>query len=361
MNAPADWASAIAILAAGLIAGAMIIYFAGRRKAAPRDLEAKRDALLQQIRELQEGDERRRLELEAAHVLRQLDRRSRPAPSHRWLGFVGGAAVILVLGALGYFVSQSSTPKQSQEPQPAVDSSLKALEANVQADPDNLEARIHLARAYVERNDMRGVAQQTEYVLARTPNDSRALTFQALVLMSTGDNTSAMQMLEKAVASDPNFLDAYVTTAWLQLQIGKGAQAEQTMEAALKLHPEERQRLQPLFDEIRKHRNVAVRAAIRISLELVSKPRTGIIYVIARPAGVASGHPLAVKRVDANSLPTTIDLSDADSMIGEPLPDTLRIEARLDSDGDVVTKDPKDPFAMQDGVTAGSSIRLSLQ
>ena len=334
MNGTTDWVSAFAILAAGLIAGTMIIYFAGRRKKSPRELETKRDALLAQIRALDDGDERRRLELEAAHVLRQLDRKGGSSLRYVWVSVAVGA--MFVVGALVYFV-------------------------NTQSSPDDLESRIQLARTYVERNDMRALAEQTEYILAKAPDDSRALTYHALVLMSTGDNNGALQMLQKALANDPNFLDAYVTTSWLLLQNGRGAEAEETMKKALELHPEEAPRLQPIFDEIRKHRDIVARPPIRISLDLVAKPRGGVIYVIARPAGIATGHPVAVRRIDAGSLPTTIDFGDADSMIGEPLPDPLRIEARLDGDGDVVTKDAADPFAMQDRVALGDSIRLSLR
>src|SRR5687767_5677894 len=86
MNAPTDWVSAIAILAAGIILGLLFVVFYGRRKSTRtlggeaeldlRDLEAKRDALVQQLRDPGAGpDERRRLELETAAVLRELDER----------------------------------------------------------------------------------------------------------------------------------------------------------------------------------------------------------------------------------------------------------------------------------------------
>ena len=49
-------------------------------------------------------------------------------------------------------------------------------------------------------------------------------------------------------------------------------------------------------------------------------------------------------------------------MMGQPLPATVRIEARLDSDGDAMTKNPSDPHAVQDGVaTNGTKISLALQ
>src|SRR5687767_13215122 len=83
MNPPTDWTSAIAIGIAGLILGALLIYFFTRRKSGPtidgdlerKDLEAKRDALVAQLRVLPDDavDERARLESETAAVLRRLD------------------------------------------------------------------------------------------------------------------------------------------------------------------------------------------------------------------------------------------------------------------------------------------------
>src|SRR5947209_14657921 len=82
MSGSTDWLSAIGILLSGLVLGFMFIYtFRKNRSAAAtadldrRDLEAKRDALIRQLRELtdDEGEERTRLELEAAKVLRALE------------------------------------------------------------------------------------------------------------------------------------------------------------------------------------------------------------------------------------------------------------------------------------------------
>jgi hypothetical protein len=89
--------------------------------------------------------------------------------------------------------------------------------------------------------------------------------------------------------------------------------------------------------------------------------REGVVFVIARPAGQEKGHPVAVKRVEGSALPATFEFGDADSMMGTPLPSALRIEARLDSDGDVITRDPSDPFAFTDNVNAGAAVKLILR
>jgi len=49
-------------------------------------------------------------------------------------------------------------------------------------------------------------------------------------------------------------------------------------------------------------------------------------------------------------------------MMGQPLPARARVEARIDSDGDPLTRVPTDPSARLDGVAAGSTrLRLVLQ
>src|SRR6476469_4725124 len=78
-----DWLSAGGMILSGLIVGFMFWYGMKGRAVKPDverlDLEAKRDLLLQQLRELKETggniEEQRRLEREAADVLRALDKR----------------------------------------------------------------------------------------------------------------------------------------------------------------------------------------------------------------------------------------------------------------------------------------------
>jgi len=193
VNAPTDWTSAIAILVGGLVLGSLFVYLFGKRKSivrddlARKDLEARRDALIQQLRVLDAGasDERERLESETADVLRKLDHQTpapaasgagqpapRPAPAPSSLsmnpafkGFLWGALSIAVLAGLGYFVMRQAKPRgegdsltgnlppeaqqqqqqqqQSQQPDPL----LEQLLAAVQREPNNLQARNNLAQA----------------------------------------------------------------------------------------------------------------------------------------------------------------------------------------------------------------------
>jgi len=98
---------------------------------------------------------------------------------------------------------------------------------------------------------------------------------------------------------------------------------------------------------------------ITLSLDPATPSRGGTIYVIAR--GAEGGHPVAVRRIDTNDFPVTLDFGADDSMMGAGLPDKVRIEARLDSDGDAGTSDPADLHASADGVRGGTAIELTLK
>lgn len=442
MNAPTDWGSAIAILAAGLIAGALLIYFFTRKKTATldanldrKDLEAKRDALIADLRALPDDaiDERARLERETANVLRELDTQS-PLPAPRGeggreqrpgegrppsttmnpaiKGFLWGATSFAALGALGYFVMQSATPREpepsamsAQQPgNPATqqpDPMVQQLEAQVQKDPNNLALRNDLAQAYLDRDNLMGVFEQSKFVLDKNPNDTRALTMGAVVRMAMGEADAAMSMLQQATKADPNNLDGWVAMAWIYSQTDRMKDAEASIAQAIKASPADKAKLEQVLQQMKQHAQqpppaqqasaagagemppghppiagaepamamppAAAPAAaaggqnVRVTLELdaSAKSKSGIVYVMARPP--AGGPPVAVRRLMVQSFPVTIDFGASDSMMGQPLPPTFRLEARLDSDGDAATKSPADPQAMQDGVAPGAVVKLALK
>jgi len=304
-------------------------------------------------------------------------------------GFIWGAASVAVLGGIGWFVTEKATPKtdqpmsgapmasapqqQSQQPDPAV----QQLEAAVAKSPDDLGMRNQLAKAYLERENLMGVFEQTKYILARTPDDARALTYQALVRMSMGQRDSAAQMLQHAIKSDPQLVDAYVALAWDDIQRGKTAEADAQIAEAARQHPEQKQRLDDVLSKMKEQaKNPAPAAAAPAPAAPVSGPSVhvtltlagaapspnAVLFIIARASGQTAGPPAAVKRIASPTFPLDVDLSTADSMMGQPLPATVSIEARLDSDGDAMTKNPSDPHAMQDGVaTNGTKVSLALK
>lgn len=436
MNASTDWTSAIAILVAGVIVGVMVVLYYRRRGATPaapadasmadlelKDLLAKRDALVRQLRDLDErtsDEERRRLEVETADTLRRIDehaplvvasaaRDMKPAADGMnpvLKGYLWGVASVAALFGLGYFVMQTATPRQeggiatggietaADHPAqaPSSDPMILQLEAAVQRDPENLQLRNDLAQAYLERENLMAVFEQTKYVLDKSPNDSRALTFQGLVRLAMGESDTAVQMLQQATKSDPKNLDSWVSLAWVYAQTDRMSDAEQMIADAIEQSPDDKTQLERVFAEMKQHVAAAknappagampadhppVRAAaapvapasprasdgraitVTLDLDSAAPRRSGIVFVMARNA--SGGPPVAVKRLQVAAFPVTFELGQGDSMMGQPLPDTFRLEARLDGDGNAMTKAPTDLNAAQPTVTIGSNVRLALK
>jgi tetratricopeptide (TPR) repeat protein len=424
MNGGTDWLSALGILLAGLVLGFMFVYaYVMRRRdvVAPvsgdlelLDLEAKRDALLQQLREAEDdAEERARLEVEAAQVLRAIDVRTQtpgvvagaPArPGGRGArrltetrssikpevkGFLWGSGSTAALALLLFFGYTKMQPKDvppgqgapmqqpAQAQAPQADPSLAALEARVKSNPDDLALRLELTHAYLNTENLMGVFDQTEYILKKNPNDAQAQTYQALVRMAMGQRDDALKLLKSATKNDPSLLDAWVTLAWYYMQVGKKSEARAAIDEGLKRHPDEQARLEAVWQQMQAPQNPAATPAasmpntpaassgdgISITLNLGSGNANGngVLFVIARAEGVTAGPPVAVKRIAAATFPMTIDLGAADSMMGQAFPPKVRIEARLDADGNAMTKDPNDPAAVQDGVAVGSKVSLTLK
>lgn len=85
---------------------------------------------------------------------------------------------------------------------------------------------------------------------------------------------------------------------------------------------------------------------------------TVTVFVIAR-AGDAKGPAVMAKRFDVEKFPLEFSLSNADLMMAGQTPEVFTLEARIDLDGDAMTREPASPIATQNGVPVGST-RLAL-
>ena len=79
-------------------------------------------------------------------------------------------------------------------------------------------------------------------------------------------------------------------------------------------------------------------------------PAGATLFIIARKSGVTGGPPLAVQRVPAPSFPFAFELSQANVMIPSLRFDgEMDVTARLDRDGNAMTRDPADLEGRADG------------
>lgn len=325
-----------------------------------------------------------------------------PRPAAAWAGFAYGVLTMGILGGLFYLASQGSTERASggsptggntmgsaaagpAEGPPTTaeeDEALKALEEAVRKTPADVAQRIELTRAYLHRRDLMQVFDQTKAVLEIEPGNPHALTYQALVRVAMGQADQAEAMLLEAIKKDRRIEDAYIHLAIARLQLGNRKGAEEAIQQGQKEFPEDTEQLARVFAEISsatnekggsgvpdEHPDVAppslgngatasspTSSQIVVVVDLpkgVTVPGSAILFVIVREAGLETGPPSAVKRVPAVNFPITVTLSEKDSMAGEGLPGLVRIDARVDRDGDPLTKDPQDPVASEENVRPG--------
>jgi tetratricopeptide (TPR) repeat protein len=282
---------ALVALAIGTVLGIVFLFRSRGSRPAPesaieveltlRDLEQERETLLAQLRELTDlapGASRDRLELElqGARVLRAIDaiadgkaaketaRASASVaaaeprqPVSPWISFAWGMASVFIVAGIGLFVANSATQKEGSAMQPAAQASgapvapdLAQLEAAVAANPDNVEMRLALARQYLMSEKLMEVYAHTDYILQRDPENPAALTYQSIVRWAMGERDAAQQMVEHALEHDPDFVDAYVQLALIHSSSGRPAEAASTMREAIARHPDQKQALESLLEQI---------------------------------------------------------------------------------------------------------------
>jgi hypothetical protein len=101
---------------------------------------------------------------------------------------------------------------------------------------------------------------------------------------------------------------------------------------------------------------------ISLDPSITQSPGSAVtVFVIAR-TGPGKGKPVLARRIDAQSFPLTFALTGADSMMAGDKPSNVSLEARIDLDGDAMTREPGSPTARLTSVSLGSnSVALTLK
>ena len=101
---------------------------------------------------------------------------------------------------------------------------------------------------------------------------------------------------------------------------------------------------------------------ISLDPSITQSPGSAVtVFVIAR-TGPGKGKPVLARRIDAQSFPLTFTLTGADSMMAGDKPTNVSLEARIDLDGDAMTREPGSPTARLASVNLGSeSVALTLK
>ncbi len=166
---------------------------------------------------------------------------------------------------------------------------------------------------------------RAEQALARDPTQSAALTTLGMAAFEEADYRGAttywqrLRALETPGSPGHTMLGQVITRAEQELAAATGLTSA-PQEAEL-------QSLQP-----------AVKGAISVQIMLpthLTVPVDAVMFILARPAGVEAGMPIAVVREPVGGWPTTVMLSDATSMAGQRLSDftSVSIEVQISLTG----------------------------
>lgn len=156
-----------------------------------------------------------------------------PLPLRRRLlvgGAIGGFAIVAAVAlaaALGARLP-GELASGNQQSERGADDRRGTLEAEVDENPDNIAARLALARFLEADGDLAGALRQYDEVTARDPENADALAQGGRILYLTASGTSpeqatelvgaARERLDRAVAADPEYADARFFRAVLLAQ-----------------------------------------------------------------------------------------------------------------------------------------------
>ncbi|MEO8196156.1 MAG: hypothetical protein ABI689_05495 [Thermoanaerobaculia bacterium] len=328
-----------------------------------------------------------------------------PIPSARrssLVGFLAGVASCLVIGGLIYWATEGSKPKQemgggapamgstapmapmgapgapSASPEaaarahdesadltPEIQAQLQQSRGQVQAAPQDLNARRQLAVALLNANQLMEAFEQARELQKVAPDDPDGLFVEGVVRLAMGQWPLAVQLMDKVLAQHADHVLAALAKGQAEAALGQTPAAIATWKKGLaaaggKFPPIEELLAQAeggaaMPEGIMAPPPTAEAAATagasggsyRIHIELAPGavgPRGAdggaTLFVALR--GDAPGPPAAVKRISNPSFPLELTLSADDSMVGQPLPATGALSIHLDGDGNASTLDPGD-------------------
>lgn len=292
------------------------------------------------------------------------------------------------------------------QPDPELDE-LRARSVN---EPNNLEAKVELAQALVFRDRLVDAFSVIQEIQKVDPENAHALTYESVVRLAMGQGERAMELLEQAIAKEPSLTEAWVRRGLAAFELERYALAVESWEEALRQRPDGGPALRPVIAEAKARLAGGIEgtptasggeaaaasppggqaaggapmaqapgapaaqegsgaSAQSVSLTIDLDPSVketivpgSILFVYARPAGVKAGPPVAAKRVPASGFPLSLELGPEDTMMGQPFPAEVAIEARVDRDGDAMTRDPDDPSGSADNLIPGAApTRIVLQ
>ena len=224
-----------------------------------------------------------------------------------------------------------------------------ALRTQLQKTPDDGMGWLLLGRIALANRDILTAEGSMTKAYGLMPNDTDVQLGYAQSLMLTGDENKALrarELLHQVVREDHGNLQALSLLAFEAFERGAFEEAKGAWSTMLALLPEGDSRAGMLMRSIQKaEAQLNPNAVGSVSVDILLKddialPAQGVLIVSVHSADGAP-MPIAAKRLPLSEFPVKVELNDSDSMLPErllsSLPEVL-IKARIDSDGNVMTK-----------------------
>lgn len=365
------------------------------------DLATRRQALLEQLRglEAERGkmppadfharwqvvlDRAARAERELDHFdnarldTEQVEVEASRSPEGQAFGRAGwAAAVVVFFVVLGLTLTQATKPREGGGMTGAtVDQRQKAMEelqARLDKDPKDVDAATALAHAAIRSGDLEAGMRYVEAGRQVSPEDPRVQASLAALMLAIGYHDRASTVLDQALAADPRLGTAWLWKGVLEMGRGNPTAAVGALEKVMEYSKDaEDRRLAAamLVDaKVAASGGGAPTAGLPAAGQQASAPLTtagvarvsgrvelapgtpppaagALVFIYARPAAEGRGPPLAARKVPASSLPLDFQLGEGDIMMqGNTWPDQVWVSARVDLDGNAMTREDGAPEA----------------
>lgn len=204
------------------------------------------------------------------------------------------------------------------------------------SDPDGLALAVAVRVAMGQRE---GLAPLVDQALMEYPDHAMLLAWRGRIAQITGDAGAKATFFSKALAAAADKADMQQLIAAFEASGVPTSRHPGPGAAPAPARPAE-----VAGDDGTAAFEGGVSGTVTLAAG-VSPPPGAVLFLIARTPGGNGGPPTATRKIVSPTFPRAFTLGPADVMMGGPFPAAVTVQARLDSDGNPMTREATDLVA----------------
>lgn len=320
-----------------------------------KDIEAHAARVLKELESTPPSPERPRGKPEARAA--QTDARERKRSYPRWQIAAGGIFLLLFGLALGVLLSQSVRPRLTEQ------DTITGGFLTGRNQGGDIQALLARGRSSFDREEWPQAIEAFKAVLGLDPNQPEAHSYMGLILARAGHPDGALLAFDRALSANPDFPLALWGKGMLLYRVKEDfTGARQILQKLVNLMPPgaEKTEVEKTLAELvtlkekgkrpvkmaeagpAASQSQQINGVVSVDPKLREKINNrAVLFIIVRSASTSAGPPLAVKKIDHPSFPLAYSIGSQDAMMpGVSLSGGVFISARLDQDGNPMTREP---------------------